>query len=120
MRGTIDGKEVALAWQVAGGRHYLMVGSALARALRVDAGSRVDVAFSIVSGDDVRVPPEIAEAVRQEPAWRRLWRALRPAEQRRLAHLVDSARTDEVRARRAVELFRGLESGIVPGPPRRR
>ncbi len=121
MRGVVGGPkgiEVALAWQRKGGRRYILVSQALARAIKVSAGSSVQVAFDLVSADHVVVPDELAEAMRQEPGWRALWRKLSPGEQRGAAHRVASARTAPVRADRAIAIFRALEDGQSPLPTR--
>ena len=122
MRGTLETtvtKSVSLAWQISKGRHYLLIGRPLARTLRVSLGDRVTVAFSLVTDNAVTIPAEIAEALRQEPAWRSLWDALTPGAQRGLAYRVDSAKLPETRARRAVEVLRDLEDGRPARPPRR-
>lgn len=120
MRGTIDGHEVARAWQVAHGRHYMMIGATVVRTIGAVPGQRLAIAFDVVSNDDVAVPKEITEACDQEPAWRELWSKLRAPDQRRLVYLVESVRSPELRAQRAVDVMRGLEDGVVPGPPPRR
>lgn len=119
MKGLANGVPVAMAWQLSGGRHYVMFGRALAKKLGVVLGSNVTLAFDLVGDDEVDVPPEMREALRQEPAWRSAWKKLTPGKQRGIAHMVKSVKDPERRAQRAVDLLRDLERGVVPGPPRR-
>lgn len=119
MEGTVGGQPCALAFLRSGGRHYLLVSKALARKARVALGDRIEVRFSFVGDDVVHVPEELEEAFRQEPAWGTLWRALTPGKQRGLAHMVESAKRPETRAKRAVDVMRLVEEGRPPGPPPR-
>lgn len=120
IRGTLNGAPVARAWQVAGGRHFLHVGTDLADAVGITPGAEVTLRFSIVDEDDVALPAELREALRQEPSWRAPWRALTPGQRRGLAYRVDSARGPETRARRAVEVLEAVAAGLPVGRPRRR
>lgn len=119
MKGVANGAEVAMAWQLSGGRHYVMFGRTLAKKLGLALGSKVSLAFDLVDDDVVDVPPEIAEALRQEPDFRKPWKKLTPGKQRGIAHLVRTVKDPDRRAQRAVDLLRDLERGVVPGPPRR-
>ena len=75
--------------------------------------------FDGVALRTVEVPAELREALRQEPAWRKLWAAQTPGRQRGIAHHVDSARSPETRAARAVEALERLEQGLSVGRRRR-
>ena len=120
MKGTLAGVPVSLAFQRAEGRRYLLVGRTLEKKAGLKIGAKVEVIFALAGLDKVDVPGEIKEAIRQDPAWKKLWRALTPGKQRGLSYLVSSAKNPEIRAQRAVEIFRQLEMGKIPGPPRRR
>jgi len=120
MRGVVNGKSVSLAWQLSSGRHYVMFGRAAAKSLGLTLGHTVEMSFSIVSDAEVEVPDEIREALRQEPSWRKAWRALTPGKQRGLCHMVSSVKDPLRRAQRAVDVLRSVEAGNVPGPPKRR
>ena len=117
--GGVKGKPVSMAWQLSGGRHYLMFGKATAKSLGIALGGKVEVAFRLVDETAVDLPEELAEALSQEPGWEKHWAALSPGKQRGVAHLVAKIKSPELRAQRAVDLLRGLEEGIVPGPPSR-
>jgi hypothetical protein len=119
MRGTANGQSVSLAWQLSSRRHYVMFGRTAAKALGIALGQQVELAFSLVSDAEVLVPEELAEALRQEPSWRKAWRALTPGKQRGLCHMVNTAKDPERRAQRAVDILRAVEAGNVPGPPKR-
>lgn len=118
--GHTGGKPVSLAWQVANGRHYVMFGRAAAKSLGLTLGKKVEMAFDLVPDDDVDLPEELREALEQEPTWKTLWSELTPGKQRGLAHMVRGLKNPDLRALRAVDLLRGLEDGVVPGPPKRR
>ncbi len=120
MKGTVAGVPVHRAWQpTREGRRYLMLSAALCHEAGVSPGDPVTVVFSLVPDDHVEVPAELREALRQEPAWRKLWTAQTPGHQRGIAHHVDSARNPETRASRAVEALRRLEDGLPVGRRRR-
>jgi hypothetical protein len=119
MKGSANGAAVAMAWQLSGGRHYVMFGRALAKKLGLALGTQVSLAFDLVNDDEVDVPPELKEALRQEPDFRKAWKKLTPGKQRGIAHLVRTVKDPDRRAQRAVDLLRDLERGVVPGPPRR-
>lgn len=120
MKGTVAGVPVHRAWQpTREGRRYLMLSAAIARQAGLSPGDPVAVSFSLVDDDHVEVPAELREALRQEPAWRRLWAAQTPGRQRGIAHHVDSARSPETRAARAVEALERLEQGLPVGRRRR-
>lgn len=122
MRGVVggaSGKPVSLAWQVSNGRHDVMFGRGAAKSLGLALGETVELAFDLVSEHDVDLPDELREALDQEPTWKELWSALTPGKQRGLAHMVRTLKNPDLRAQRAVDLLRGLEDGIVPGPPKR-
>lgn len=118
--GRIGGQKVALAWLSDARGHYCMVSKAVARAAKVTVGSRVRVEFDVAAEDDVEVPPEIREALRQEPAFRKPWKALTPGKQRGLAHMVAKVKNDDARALKAVAILTAVAEGNVPGPPPRR
>lgn len=123
MRGVVGGpggRPASMAWQLSGGRHYVMFGRATAKSLGLALGQRVALAFDLVDDDDVDIPEELRELFAQEPDWRKLWAALTPGKQRGLAHMVRSVKSPELRAQRAVDVMRAVEEGNVPGPPRRR
>ena len=118
MRGTIGGQACALAWLRSAGRFYLLVGKSLQRAIGARPGDRLEVCFSIADGHDVPIPEELAEAIRQEPAWAALWGALTPGARRGHAFRVESAKRPATRVQRAIDIMRSLEDG--PTPRRRR
>lgn len=123
MRGRVGGAtgvDVALAWQRKNGRRYILLSKAIAKKIGASAGSRVQVAFDLVEDEEVVVPDEIEEAMRQEADWRALWAKLTPGQRRAASHRVSSAKGESIRADRAIRIFRDLEEGRTPGPPRRR
>ncbi|HEU4403767.1 MAG TPA: YdeI/OmpD-associated family protein [Polyangiaceae bacterium] len=120
MKGIAAGHPLQRAWQPAGdGRRYVMLGATFCRRAGLAPGDAVTLRFSLVDDGEVDVPAELAEVLRQEPGWRKLWRALTPGKQRGVAYYVDSARGPETRARRAVDVMRRLEAGEPLGPKRR-
>jgi hypothetical protein len=120
IQGTIDGQPVSLALLPMRGRHYLLVSRSLASKIGARLGGRVSVAFTVVTSDHVPVSAELAEALRQEPAWAALWERMTPGAKRGVCHRVNSAKRAETRARRAIEALRALgavaPSGSDDGP----
>jgi hypothetical protein len=123
MRGRVGGTaggDVALAWQRKNGRRYILISKALAKQIGASPGTRVHVAFDLVDDEAVVVPDEIEEAMCQEAEWRALWKKLTPGQRRAASHRVSSAKSESIRADRAIQIFRDLEEGRTPGPPARR
>lgn len=118
--GRIGGQRVALAWLAGRAGHYCMISKALARAAGATVGSRVRVEFDLATEDRVIVPPEIREAIRQEPEFRKPWASLSPGKRRALSHMVARLKGDDARARKAVAILTAVAAGNVPGPPPRR
>lgn len=92
----------------------------IAKRIGASPGTRVHVAFDVVDDDEVVVPEEIEEAMRQEPNWAALWEKLTPGQRRAASHRVSSAKNESIRADRAVQIFRDLEDGRAPGASGRR
>ena len=107
------------AWQPVRGRWYLM----LSRPLLSDAGARIgDIAslrFRLEPPDTVEVPEALQSALDADAEAATLWAALRPGQQRGLAHRVASAKQHTTVARRLAEVTRLLIEGGPFGPPPR-
>ena len=110
VEGTLGEQTVNLALLAMRGRHYLLVSRALARKAGATIGTTVPVAFTIASAAAVRLPPELMEALRQEPGWAAAWERLSTGAKRGVAHRVGSAKRSDTRARRAIEALRALSS----------
>jgi len=119
--GEVEGLPVNLAWQPSGdGRLYLMIGADLRSALRLALGDTVTVRFNIADPSEVVVPPELAEALAQEPFYAHLWERLTPGRKRALAQLIAGARSSAARGRRLREALDHLEHDTSPQHRRRR
>jgi antitoxin component of MazEF toxin-antitoxin module len=100
----------------AGGRGF-MIGQTVMKQLGLAEGDEVPVTvWEDSAPEEVDVPEELAEALRQEPAAAACWAAASPGRQRGLAYRVASARQLQTRADRAVAVVREL----LAGPPPRR
>jgi len=110
IQGSVGGEPVSLALLPMRGRHYLLISRALARKVGARPGARVRVAFTLATEDTVPMPPELVEALRQEPAWSACWQRLTPGARRGISHRVNSAKRPFTRVRRAVEALRSLAS----------
>jgi Bacteriocin-protection, YdeI or OmpD-Associated len=119
MRGKIADQAVSLAWTLSGPTHYVLVSKALARAAKIAIGDSVQIAFNIVASDEIIVPAEVAEALRQEPEWQQAWDALTPGARRGLCHMVDKLKDEEKRAMRAINILESVQRGDHPRAKRR-
>lgn len=119
IEADVSGVPVKGAWQPSGGRWYLMLPKALLRQAGLAVGSPVEVAFKQVPQDEVDLPPELAQLLRDEPAVEAAWRAFTAGKQRALAHLVASAKAPATRATRLAQV-RAVVLGELPEPWKRR
>lgn len=110
IEADVGGLPVKGAWQPASGRWYLMLPKAPLRKAGMAVGQRVEVAFKLVPQDEVDVPPELQEQLRQHPDLAKAWAAYSPGQQRAFAHMVASAKlapTRQARVEHVIQVLRG-------------
>ncbi len=117
--GELNDVPFSGAWQPAHGRWFLMLSKTLLRDAGVRPGSVVELRFRLERADAVDVPPALRDALSRDAAADAAWRALRPGQQRGLAHRIASAKAPATVARRVAEATRLLIAGGPFGPPSR-
>lgn len=100
IEADIAGIPVKGAWQPARGRWYLMLPKSPLKAAGLGIGSTVEVAFRVISQDDVDIPDELAALLARKARVRKAWEALSAGKQRGLAYFVSSAKRVETRSAR--------------------
>jgi hypothetical protein len=104
--GTIDGVEVDLAITRAPviDDAFLWAGKSLLRKVGATAGDVVDIELAPADPDEVTVPDDVAEALR-DAGVEAAFAALTPGKRRGLLYRVDSAATAATRAKRIAALI---------------
>ena len=109
IEADVGGVPVKGAWQPAKGVWYLMLPKAGLKHAGLAIGDQVDVAFRVISQDDVEVPAELAAALTASAKRRKAWSAHTAGTQRGLAHFVDSAKRPETRQKRLEAVLAALD-----------
>jgi hypothetical protein len=117
VKGTINGASFALAIQYRKeGRSFLIVSKPLRKAAGVGPGQKVTVEFSIVS-DKVELPREMKEVLAQDDQGAKAWKDLTNGLQRSLCHYINSAKSIDVRIKRALYLIDKVKQGAYVKKP---
>lgn len=111
--GTINGLEVKRALIPAGnGNHMFMVGKDLRQQLKLRLGDPLHVKLTRDADQDkVELAEEMEIALDLDQAAKARFDGFTPGLQRSLNHYVASAKREETRAKRAVELCRKIANG---------
>ena len=109
VRGTIDAIAFELALHPTGSkRWYLLLSKKLQKKLGKDVGDHVTVMFEIDDQDRVTVPEELRRALNADVKALERWEALRPGKKRSWAYRIASAKKEETRLRRILEVLEDL------------
>lgn len=120
--GTANGHSIKRALQNhADGGSFVMLGRPLLK--EIGAGLRSTIRFALEPDpepDAIDMPSEFAEVLAQDEAARGRWQTFTTGFQRSLLHYVMSAKREETRIRRALDLAdkirnRRLHSDLAPG-----
>jgi hypothetical protein len=114
--GEFEGIPVQLAWQPSRrGPHYVMVNPGLCKQAGVEVGDEVSLRFNLADPNLVALPEALEQALREAGESLALWEALTPGKRRGLAHLIESAKGQATRTRRAAEALDILRTGAPLG-----
>ncbi|MEO0484592.1 MAG: YdeI/OmpD-associated family protein [Pseudomonadota bacterium] len=102
------------------GRAYFIFNKVMQKKTGLALGDPVPMAFRFDDPDAVDVPPELAEALRDDEGAGEVWQGLTPGTQRGFAHRVSSAKTHATRVKRVVEVLAALEEPDPSPYPKRR
>ncbi len=107
VKATFNGLAVNRALIPMGdGTHYLIISGELRRKLGLTLGSPVRVAVvKDEHPDEVVLPEELEAALDLEPGARATFNGLKAGVRRGMAHWVNSAKSPDVRARRATDML---------------
>lgn len=113
VKATFNGMPVDRALIPKGdGSHYLIVSGEMRRKLRLAEGSpvRVEVVKN-ETPDEFELPEELTAALDLEPGARATFDRLKVGVRRGMAHWVNSAKSPDVRARRATDMLKRILQG---------
>jgi hypothetical protein len=109
VRVTLNGYEFRSTLAPYGGGHYLGVNQTVRAAARVQAGDEVSV---VLAADDeprtVKVPIDLARAVKANPAAQARWKQLSFTHKREYVEAIEEAKKPETRARRIAKAIEQL------------
>jgi uncharacterized protein YdeI (YjbR/CyaY-like superfamily) len=93
------------------GERYFAVSNALRKAAKIGVGDPVKVDFHLVDPNIVELPEELEVVIAQDPDAEKVWNTFTPGMQRSLAHYVITAKSVDVRIKRALELMFKIKTG---------
>lgn len=98
-----------------GGRHFLILGGDLRRALGLRVGSHVAVRVWADPRADDAVEPceELAAALALEPRAAEQYAHIKPGQRRGLNYYISQGKRPETRAKRAIEIMQKIVSGTL-------
>lgn len=95
------------------GEHFIRIGSALCKQLKIKAGSTVKAVFSAdPSPYQFAMPEELKEVLDSDPEAGRIFHALTKGNQRGLMHLVAQVKSVDKKIERALKIAQKLKRGI--------
>ena len=109
--GTIQGYGVRGAVTAVAGRHLLQLGPAWCRDPRVGPGAEVSVVLRPEGPQMESMSPDIAAALRSEPAARRFFDSLATHYRKGFVDWIEAAKRPDTRARRIEETVAALNGG---------
>ncbi len=115
IEADVSGVPVRGAWQPAFGKWYLMLPRLLLKSADLRIGSAVEVSFRLLPQDQVDIPAELEQMLKEETSVARYWQGLSPGKQRALAHRVSSAKTGKTKVAR-LSSVRSIALGEQPAP----
>jgi hypothetical protein len=111
-KGTMNGAAFSLAINnLKSGERYFAVSNALRKAAKIGVGDPVKVDFHLVDPNIVELPEELEVVIAQDPDAEKVWNTFTPGMQRSLAHYVITAKSVDVRIKRALELMFKIKTG---------
>jgi hypothetical protein len=111
IEGEVSGEPFVGAWQPARGRWYLMLSKRLLKTIRAEVGDTVSVEFRLSGQDEVQVPVELLNAIRNvDVLWLR-WQKLTAGAKRTLSYMVLNAKTVPTKLKRIEKVLEFLNEG---------
>ena len=109
VRGMIDATAIELALQPTGkNRWFLLISQMLQKKLGKSVGSKVAVMFEIDDQDRVTIPDELQRALNADDVALERWEALTPGKKRGMAYRIESAKKEETKQRRILDILEEL------------
>jgi hypothetical protein len=109
VRGTINGFPFRSSLFPMGGRFLLIVNRALREGARVHAGDLVDVDLERdIEPRVIEPPPDLAEALRTNPAAKAAWEKLSYSHRKEYALAIEDAKKPDTRARRVAKAIQEM------------
>lgn len=101
----VEGWEMNNALNPAGGRWYLILSRKMLRETGLKLGDEAHVRMSVADQDAVDVPAELLSGLAGDAKASKTWQSLTAGKRRGYAYRVSSAKREETRAKRVVEVL---------------
>ncbi len=108
IHALINGEPKDGAWVPSKGQWYLLISKKELKKRQIEVGDAVTIAFAIADQNHVDVPPELDDALDDDPFLRLTWQGLTAGKRRGLAYRVSSAKTMPTKKKRIAEVVRTL------------
>ncbi len=96
------------------GGHFINVGSAICKKLKIKAGFKISATFRIDETEYQYVMPEELQAVLDtDPEADKIFQSLTPGNQRGLIYLVQQVKTSENKIERALKIADRIKNGVT-------
>jgi Bacteriocin-protection, YdeI or OmpD-Associated/Domain of unknown function (DUF1905) len=99
------------------GGHFIIIGAALCKKLKIKAGSKVKAAFSADESEyQFEMPEELKEVLDTDPAANKIFQSLTKGNQRGLMYLVTLVKSGDKKIERALKIAEKIKAGITSPP----
>ena len=105
IKGKIEGLPFSGAFQPNGGEWYLILSKKFLKEAEVTLGDRVTVEFEVADQEEVEVPEDLMAELNRRSDVLKTWNSMTAGRRRGLAHRVASAKREETREQRILEVI---------------
>jgi hypothetical protein len=96
------------------GGHFIIIGAALRKKLKIKSDSKVKAAFSADKSEyQFEMPEELKEVLDTDPAAHKIFHSLTKGNQRGLMYLVTLVKSSDKKIERAIKIAEKIKAGIT-------
>ncbi len=100
-----------------GDGHFIIIGSALCKKLKIKSGSKVTAVFAADESEyQFEMPEELKEVLDTDPAAHKKFHSLTKGNQRGLIYLVTLIKSSDKKIERALKIAEKIKAGITSPP----
>ncbi len=118
--GTVNDIPFSLAIQYRkSGLRFFMINKSLVKTAGLKFGKMARVNFALVDADELVLAEELQAVIDQDEKANEVWNTFTRGLQRSLAHYVNSAKSVDVRIKRAIEMMEKAKAGTLTAQQRK-